>query len=115
MAISTFGLFQPRSVIPAGFTSTTTNLALSGAAQQILAANNFRKRIIICNQSVANFVDCNFGIAAVVGQGLRLGALLGAANGGMHYWDSAGGPCPTGLISVIGTAGQTVSVIEFQV
>jgi len=115
MTLASTGTRTGVSNFPPGFTATTTNLALTGASQQILGANNRRKRLILINQSIANFVNVNFGAAATVTGGLRLGCLGAVANSGQIIWDSAAGPCPTGSVNVIGTAGQNFTAIEFAV
>lgn len=115
MTISSTGSRTGVSNFPPGFTATTTNLALTGVSQQLLPANARRKRLIIINQSIANFINANFGAAATAAGGLRLGCLGAVANSGQHFWDSANGPCPTGTVNVIGTAGQVATAIEFAV
>ncbi len=105
----------PIALNPAGYlASVITVLALTGVSQVLSAANTRRKAFLISNTSLVNFADVMFGAAAVVGQGIRLGSLGGGANKGHHRFDSNElGFCHTGSINVIGTAGQSVTIIEW--
>lgn len=101
----------PYAPVPVGYSASVGGLVLTGV-NQVLSAQNFaRKRVIIINPSLANFVDVNFGGPAVVAQCMRLGCLGVGANAGMHMWDSGTGPCPTSSIQVIGTAGQNIIIV----
>ena len=78
-------------------------LALSGASQSLIAANNMRTKAIISNHSAANPVFLAIGaITAVLNEGIRLAP---GANITLEGW--------TGPVRVIGTAADVVGFVEY--
>ena len=103
--MSVISPYTPHGVAPILCTSTLQGvLNLSGASQTIFSASNTRKRVIITNNSAANAAWIAFGVASVVNNGLRIGP--------GQTWDSVTGPLPNTTITAIGTAGQTLGVME---
>lgn len=80
-------------------------VVLTGASQNLVAANATRKAIRIINRIGNAQISYNLGGGAVT--------LIGGdqMNGGQKDWYT-GAECPVGIITVIGTAAQTVTVIE---
>lgn len=118
MPLSDGVMHTPSGPIPAGFSASfIANVVLTGVNQRIdnlAITGNKRKAFTISNPSLANFVDLMLGSPAVVGQGIRLGCLGVGANAGYHRFSSAElGICHTGSIQVIGTAGQSINIIEW--
>ena len=102
---------------PVGFTDKSGSIATGGNAVQPIAANGSRKRVIISNASTiageniaaVESLFFNFGSVAGVNDGVSLELQPGQS------WDSGGGPCPTGLLSInAATSGHRFTVKEMQ-
>jgi hypothetical protein len=75
---------------------------LTGATQQVFAANGGRQYLLIQNIDATNAVWVNFGIAAVADQpSIKL-----AAGASMEYSAAGTGVVPTAAVNVIGTAAS---------
>jgi hypothetical protein len=102
---------------PSGMTDRSSVIVTGGLAVQPMASNGGRKRVIISNPSTilgqniaaVESIFFNFFSAAGVNDAVSLELQPGQA------WDSGGGACPTGLLSVnAATAGHRFIVKEMQ-
>lgn len=80
-------------------------VTLTGSSQNLVAANAARKAIRIINRIGNAQISYNLAGGAVT--------LIGGdqMNGGQKDWFT-GAECPVGIVTVIGTAAQVVTVIE---
>ncbi len=90
---------------------TVTYATVTSSSTQVLAANPLRRYLSIVNRDTG-FVDLNFGVAAVVGQGIPLSAASALNGQGAGYEFTITGACDPRAVFAISTAGSHITIIE---
>lgn len=93
------------SMVPVQKNVTTTNFVLTGAADNVLAANAARTRLVLqAAPNNAGPIAINYGAAPALGTTLMLGP--------GEKWDSSVGPVSAQQVRAIGTVGDILIMQE---